>query len=122
MAAPMAAPLYAAPPGYPGGAPFVQAIGNWVDAAGGAVPPGAVVGGQDCNGEPIYVARARHEGAVIPGKLVASHGVTFVPWGGSEHGKPEYQVSLDILKVEAQCEFLSHQLILDGNQVRRCDW
>ncbi|CAB3239749.1 unnamed protein product [Arctia plantaginis] len=90
--APMAAPLYAAPPGYPGGASFGQAVGNWVDAAGGAVPPGAVVGGQDCNGEPIYVARARHEGAVIPGKLVASHGVTFVAWGGSEHGKPEYQV------------------------------
>lgn len=96
--APVAAPLYAAPPGYPGagGAGGAQAPvggGNWVDAAGGSVPPGAVVGGTDCNGEPIYVARARHEGAVIPGKLVASHGVTFVAWGGLEHGKPEYQVN-----------------------------
>ena len=62
------------------------------DSVGGSVPPGAVVGGQDCNGEPIYVARAQHEGAMIPGKLVASHGVTFVAWGGQEHGKPQYQV------------------------------
>lgn len=93
--APVAAPLYAAPPGYPGaGAPIVAGIGSWIDATSGQVPPGAVVGGQDCNGEPIYVARAQHEGALIPGKLCSSHGCAFVPWGGMEHGKNEYQVSL----------------------------
>lgn len=98
--APVAAPLYAAPPGYPGvmqgfnAPPQVMAgVGNWVDASAGQIPPGAVVGGQDCNGEPLYVARAQHEGALIPGKLCASHGCTFVPWGGQEHSKPQYQVS-----------------------------
>lgn len=95
--APVAAPLYAAPPGYPGAmggfsAPVMAGPGNWVDASAGQVPPGAVVGGQDCSGEPLYVARAQHEGAVIPGKLCASHGCAFVPWGGLEHGKPQYQV------------------------------
>ncbi|CAG9132283.1 unnamed protein product [Plutella xylostella] len=54
--------------------------------------PGAVVGGQDCSGEPLYVARAPHEGAIIPGKLVGSHGCAYIPWGGAEHGKSEYQV------------------------------
>ncbi|XP_047022434.1 uncharacterized protein LOC124631846 isoform X1 [Helicoverpa zea] len=96
--APVAAPLYAAPPGYPGAMgynappPVMAGAGNWVDASGGQIPPGAVVGGQDCSGEPLYVARAQHEGAVIPGKLCASHGCAYVPWGGQEHGKPQYQV------------------------------
>lgn len=96
--APTAAALYAAPPGYP--APGFQAPsfpgapggGLWVDASGGQVPPGAVLGGQDCSGEPLYVIRAQHEGALIPGKLVASHGCAYVPWGGQEQGKPQYQV------------------------------
>nr|CAD7433108.1 unnamed protein product [Timema monikensis] len=63
---------------------------TWVDAAGGEVPPNSVPGGFD--NEQVYVARARHEGALLPGKLVPSHGVCYVPWGGAEHGKPEYQV------------------------------
>ncbi|XP_028164303.1 uncharacterized protein LOC114355567 isoform X2 [Ostrinia furnacalis] len=86
--APVAAPLYSSPPGYPG----AGGAGQWIDMTGGQVPPGAVVGGQDCSGEPLYVARASHEGAVIPGKLVQSHGAAYVPWGGLEHGKPQYQV------------------------------
>ncbi|XP_045528031.1 uncharacterized protein LOC123716365 isoform X2 [Pieris brassicae] len=90
--APTAAALYAPPPGYPGGAAPVGGTGVWVDASSGQLPPGAVVGGQDCNGEPIYVVRAQHEGALIPGKLVASHGCAYVPWGGVENGKSEYQV------------------------------
>ncbi|XP_013188721.2 uncharacterized protein LOC106133515 isoform X1 [Amyelois transitella] len=88
--APSAAALYANPPGYPGAG--AGGAGVWADASGGQVPPGAVVGGQDASGEPLYVARAVHEGATVPGKLVASHGCAYVPWGGQEHGKPEYQV------------------------------
>lgn len=92
--APVAAPLYSTPPGYPGmQAPSGGGSAIWVDASGGQVPPGAVVGGQDCSGEPLYVARAQHEGATLPGKLVPSHGCAYVPWGGLEHGKPQYQVS-----------------------------
>ncbi|XP_046753362.1 uncharacterized protein LOC124416394 isoform X1 [Diprion similis] len=82
-----------APPSAP--APYMQppvqgGASCWVDASGGIVPPGALAGGQD--GEPLFVARARHEGALIPGKLKASHCVCYIPWGGGEHGKPEYQV------------------------------
>ncbi|XP_045779513.1 uncharacterized protein LOC123877031 isoform X3 [Maniola jurtina] len=104
--APQASALYSAPPGYPGPgagypgagggypgvAPVSGGAGVWVDATSGQVPPGAVVGGQDCSGEPIYVARARHEGALIPGKLCSSHGCAYVPWGGKENAKNEYQV------------------------------
>lgn len=67
-----------------GGAPC------WIPATNGQVPPGAVQGGQD-NGV-LYVARARHEGDLIPGKLVPSHNVAYIPFAGAEHGKTQYEV------------------------------
>lgn len=91
---PSQAAMYAYPPGYPSSAPFGGAGGApvWVDASGGQVPPGAVQGGQDVSGEPLFVIRASHEGAMLPGKLVPSHGCAYIPWGGKEHAKPQYQV------------------------------
>lgn len=64
----------------------------WVPATSGQVPPSSIQAGQD-NGEPLYVARAQHEGALIPGKLVSSHGCAYIAWGGAEHPKKEYEVS-----------------------------
>jgi hypothetical protein len=61
-----------------------------VPAQGGEIPPNAVKGGHD--NEDLYVGRARHEGALLPGKIVPSHGVCYVSWGGQEHGKNEYEV------------------------------
>ncbi|XP_011504091.1 PREDICTED: C3 and PZP-like alpha-2-macroglobulin domain-containing protein 8 isoform X2 [Ceratosolen solmsi marchali] len=62
----------------------------WSDVKGGVLPPGAVVGGED--DEPLYIGRANHEGALLPGKVKFSHGVCYVAWGGLEHTKTEYQV------------------------------
>jgi len=62
----------------------------WVPATNGQVPPGAVQGGQD--GEALYVARARHQGALIPGKLIPSHNVAYIPFAGGEHPHTEYEV------------------------------
>ncbi|XP_021943322.1 uncharacterized protein LOC110841586 [Folsomia candida] len=64
---------------------------QWVDGSAGSVPEGAFAGGED-GGSPLYVARAEHEGATIPGKLLAEHGVAYVPWGGAENAKDNYQV------------------------------
>ncbi|KAK0086383.1 hypothetical protein PV326_005574, partial [Microctonus aethiopoides] len=63
----------------------------WCDATGGNLPSGAVAGGEDID-EPLYIGRANHGGALIPGKVKLSHGVCYVPWGGEEHGKAEYQI------------------------------
>lgn len=63
----------------------------WIEATGGEKPDGAVQGGED-NGNPLFVARAHHEGALIPGKLVPDHGTCYVAWGGGEHGKETYEV------------------------------
>ncbi|XP_055635915.1 uncharacterized protein LOC129775323 isoform X2 [Toxorhynchites rutilus septentrionalis] len=65
----------------------------WIPASNGEIPPNAVVGGSD--GEELYIGRARHEGAVIPGKVVASHGLCYVPWGGAENPIAEYEVLCD---------------------------
>lgn len=62
----------------------------WVPSSGGQVPSDAIEGGID--GEPIFVARAQHEGALIPGKLVPSHACAYIPWGGGEHPHAEYEV------------------------------
>ena len=55
------------------------------------IPSGAVEGGRDVDG-PLYVGRAQHEGALIPGKVNPQHAVCYIPWGGVEHGKSEYEV------------------------------
>ncbi|XP_061512839.1 uncharacterized protein LOC1278977 isoform X1 [Anopheles gambiae] len=65
----------------------------WVAAANGEIPPNAVVGGSD--GEDMYIGRAQHEGGIIPGKVVASHGVCYIAWGGAENPKAEYEVLCD---------------------------
>ncbi|XP_076164565.1 uncharacterized protein LOC143145254 isoform X2 [Ptiloglossa arizonensis] len=62
----------------------------WCDASGGLVPPEAVEGGRD--EETLYVGRAYHEGALLPGKVKPGHSVCYVAWGGQEHGKTDYQV------------------------------
>lgn len=70
--------------------PLVEGV-TWVSASGGTVPEGALVGGED-NGNPLYVARAEHNDAVIPGKLLADHAVCYIAWGGEEHNKDTYEV------------------------------
>ncbi|XP_075166686.1 uncharacterized protein LOC142238842 [Haematobia irritans] len=65
--------------------------GQWVPAANGEIPPQAMQGGFD-GSEQLYIARATHEGDVIPGKLHPSHGVCYVAYGGGEHGHNEYEV------------------------------
>lgn len=79
--------------------PYVGSRGSfstvcWVPSGNGQVPPRAFAGGED-NGEPMYVARARFNGGLIPGKLIASHGTCYVPWGGQENGVREYEVLCD---------------------------
>lgn len=69
---------------------------QWVATKGGEIPPNAIPAGFD--NEQLYVGRANHEGAILPGKVVPSHGVCYVPWGGAEHGIPEYEVNNDFYK------------------------
>src|SRR5699024_3003848 len=59
-------------------------MAEWRHASNGFVPGDAVEGGVDVNGEMLYVGRANDSGDMIPGKIVPSHGVLYVPYGGEE--------------------------------------
>ncbi|RWS21267.1 uncharacterized protein B4U80_05885 [Leptotrombidium deliense] len=65
---------------------------QWIDAGNGYIPDGAVPGGEDVNGEPLFVGRVIQAGDTLPGKIVPSHGVCYVAYGGAEHAHNNYQV------------------------------
>ncbi|KFB37639.1 hypothetical protein ZHAS_00004877 [Anopheles sinensis] len=48
------------------------------------IPPTAVCAGKDRDGSPIYVARAKHDGDLLPGKVIASSHMAYVPYEGKE--------------------------------------
>jgi hypothetical protein len=56
----------------------------------GTMPAGAVVGGQEANGQTIYVCRANHMGGVHPGKTAG--GRCNIGWGGGEEALPQFDV------------------------------
>ncbi|XP_011207961.2 uncharacterized protein LOC105229391 [Bactrocera dorsalis] len=59
---------------------------------GELVPPGAFVGGRDCDGTPIYVGRSIHRDDHLPAKVIPSKGCAYVCWRGKEIPKTEYEV------------------------------
>ena len=86
---------------------------KWEHCKHGHVPKHAVCGGWEAsNGEPLYVGkiiivttwlftsitsllnagRADHMGSMIVGKVHPSHRCLYVPYGGGEHKKEEYEV------------------------------
>ncbi|XP_050323693.1 natterin-4-like [Bactrocera neohumeralis] len=56
------------------------------------VPPGAFVGGRDCDGSPIYVGRSFHRKDNLPAKVIPSKGCAYVCWRGEEIKKRQYEV------------------------------
>ena len=65
----------------------------WCASRDGQVPKDAVNGGWDANsGEPLFVGRAHHGGALIVGKVHPSHRCIYVPFGGGEHKHQDYEV------------------------------
>ncbi len=65
---------------------------NWVSSANGNVPNGSIAGGTTKDGKPMFIGRAEHEGELICGKVVPSHNVLYVAYGGKEIAKKEYEV------------------------------
>lgn len=57
---------------------------QWVHSTGKNVPTGAVRGGTDERGVPIYVARHEHEGNVVPGKFLIFLGLCYISCCGRE--------------------------------------
>uniref|UniRef100_A0A1B6LS60 Uncharacterized protein n=1 Tax=Graphocephala atropunctata TaxID=36148 RepID=A0A1B6LS60_9HEMI len=64
----------------------------WVQDCHGNVPPEAIVIGQTCDGENLFMGRAHHHGTLTPGKIQPSHGCLYIPYGGHEIKYKEYEV------------------------------
>ena len=66
---------------------------TWSSCRDGQVPKDAVNGGWDANnGEPLFVGRVQHGGALIVGKIHPSHRCIYVPFAGGEHKHQQYEV------------------------------
>lgn len=48
--------------------------------------------GETRDGEPLFVGRVHHEGAVTIGKVQPSHGVCYIPYGGQEMAFQAYEI------------------------------
>jgi len=64
---------------------------EWVSQSGGAYPPYAVHAGVDSDNE-LYVARAHHEGAIVPGKLHVTHSSIYIAYNMAEVPVGDYEV------------------------------
>ena len=76
--------------------PTIQ--GTWEDSSDGALPDTdrMVVGAIDpIDNEKQYICRAKNGDAMVPGKLVPSHGKCYIARGGSEHGYRSYQILMN---------------------------
>lgn len=65
---------------------------TWIGSSNGHTPDGAVLVGNQRNGEPLYMGRANFQGSLTPGKVHRSHGCLYIPFNGAEHRIVQYEV------------------------------
>lgn len=56
------------------------------------LPSNAIEGGYDKDGSTLYVIRAQHGRAMIPGKFSYSRGSAYIPYGTKELKKTEFEI------------------------------
>lgn len=66
--------------------------GEWVAASGGSVPNGASKQGNEADGTPLYLARAKYQGGLHPGKVRQAFAAANIPYGGKEVKVNSYEV------------------------------
>lgn len=66
---------------------------QWVSASNGSLASTeGILSGHEADGNPLYIGRAMIGNRWIPGKISTQYKMCFVPYGGKEHGKGNYQV------------------------------
>ncbi|KAL2726254.1 natterin-3-like [Vespula maculifrons] len=64
----------------------------WEFCSNGSIPADAVVGGETCDGETLYIGRVLHKGSQTVGKVQPSHGCLYIPFDGEELSFKDYEV------------------------------
>ncbi|KAM7345199.1 uncharacterized protein ACRADG_011595 [Cochliomyia hominivorax] len=67
---------------------------GWCECENGHVPSTAVSSGNSSSGEPLYIGRGYHSNSLSVGKIHASHGCLYIPFGGLEISINQYEVLL----------------------------
>ncbi|XP_014102217.2 uncharacterized protein [Bactrocera oleae] len=65
---------------------------TWISSSGPNIVPGTVHAGHDADGDDIYVGRAYHEGDLLPAKVIPRKACAYVPYGGREVVKHDYEL------------------------------
>ncbi|XP_061395788.1 uncharacterized protein LOC133331408 [Musca vetustissima] len=71
---------------------------KWVAASEGELPENALVAGHTSYSEPLYIARAVHEGKTLYGKLHRQYKMAYMPFGDAEVFNTQYEVLVRIPK------------------------
>jgi Protein of unknown function (DUF3421) len=66
--------------------------GKWVSGTNGKSPKGAVMGGYEADGSPLYIARAYIGGGWHIGKARRNATEAFIPYGGREEIVSDFQI------------------------------
>ena len=64
----------------------------WVPASDGEVPLGAIQGGEQCDGERLFIGRAYYNGSMVIGKVHPGHRTLYVSFDGGEVPINDYEV------------------------------
>lgn len=68
---------------------------KWIPAclSQNSIPPGALLVGRDVDDAEIYAGRARHEGDIVPAKVIPSKNACYISFNGEEILKDQFEVS-----------------------------
>ncbi|KAG4068938.1 hypothetical protein HA402_005086 [Bradysia odoriphaga] len=69
---------------------------SWINCSSHDIPSNMIVGGRDHGNTPLYIGRAMHGCAVIPGKVNARHKKCYVAWGSKEHEKTYFEILTNV--------------------------
>ena len=65
---------------------------DWVSASYGEVPKDAIQGGEQTDGQKLYIGRAYYNGSMIVGKVHSGHKCLYVSFEGKEVPIHDYEV------------------------------
>ena len=65
---------------------------NWVAAPNGQMPPGALQGGMESNGDKLYIGRAHYNGSLVVGKVHQGLRNLYIAFAGKEVTLTSFEV------------------------------
>ncbi|XP_062566649.1 uncharacterized protein LOC134228965 [Saccostrea cucullata] len=84
----------------------------WVTTTGSNIPEGAIRGGYEADGKPLFIARAQIEGVMTPGKCGNHLPGAHIPYGMKEQIFKQYEV---LVHPSGNPGFLDWQKVSNGN-------